>query len=137
MTLLILRDDALRSDGDGTSIRLSLPWIRSLPLASLRDLVVEIDGARIDDIVLRLGDREIATGELSAEHGWWYLQDRLVLVSRRRLAPGPHRVDASFRLSIPYLPGGPDAALTLPFRHERDCVLDAPAPRDDVSRDAA
>ena len=38
---------------------------------------------------------------------------------RRPLAPGTHTVRASFRLLIPYLPGGPDAPLELDFETER------------------
>ena len=50
MTLAALRDDALSSTADGFAVRLSLPWIRSLPLASLDDVEVVVDGERIDGI---------------------------------------------------------------------------------------
>ena len=53
MTLAALRDDALSSTADGFALRLSLPWIRSLPLASLDAVEVVVDGERVD----RLGDR--------------------------------------------------------------------------------
>ena len=48
MTLAALRDDALSSTTDGFALRLSLPWIRSLPLASLDALEVVVDGERVD-----------------------------------------------------------------------------------------
>ena len=59
MTLAALRDDALSSMTDGSEIRLSLPWIRSLPLASLDGIEVVVDGERVDGITVALGDRRV------------------------------------------------------------------------------
>jgi hypothetical protein len=137
MSLAILRTDALTAEGDGSVLRLSLPWIRSLPLASLRDVGVEIDGSLVESISIRLaaGDRD--PRELAGEERWWHVQDRVVLTGIPALSPGDHRVAVTFSLLIPYLPGGPDMPLTLPFRDSRVCVLDAALTRTDVSRDVA
>lgn len=135
MTLPVLRDDALRRTDDGFALRLSLPWIRSLPLASLAGLSVEIDGTP-RTVAVRLGDRALAPGDLAAETGWWFVQDRIELRGDGDLIPGEHRVSISFDLVVPYLQAGPDGPLALPFRAER--TLDtrtAAAPT--VSRDVA
>ncbi|WP_285115626.1 hypothetical protein [Leifsonia sp. fls2-241-R2A-40a] len=105
MTLPILGDDALTTTSDGFTVRVSLPWIRSLPLSSLSDLRVQVDG--VDCAV-----------SAPAADGWWFVQDRLALRGHTVLAPGAHTVAVSFRLLIPYLQSGPDA-LTLPFHAER------------------
>ena len=137
MTLAALRDDALSSTADGFAIRLGLPWIRSLPLASLDALEVLVDGERAHPIVVALGDRLADPVELSRERGWWFLQDRVVLRGQRMLQLGAHDVVVSFRLVIPYLQAGPDGPLALPFHIERTLVLDAPASAPSVSRDVA
>lgn len=124
MTLTALRDDALRTADRRTQVRLSLPWIRSLPVAGLIDPVVEIDGLRRDPVIA-LGDRRIDPAALTHEDAWWYIQDRVVLEIPVHVAPGIHDVSVSFRLEIPYLPGGPDAALRLPFAFRRALETDA------------
>jgi hypothetical protein len=126
--LPILRDDALISTDDGTALRICLPWIRSLPLASLTDLAVCIDGDPVD-VVVALPGRRIPPLDLTSEDDWWFVQDRLVVEARdapARLRPGVHDVCVSFRLVIPYLEAGPHAPLTLPFRADAVLTLDSP-----------
>jgi hypothetical protein len=137
MSLAILRDDALRAEGNGAVLRLSLPWIRSLPLASLREVEVEIDGSLVNRVRVRLAAGDLDPRELAGEERWWHVQDRVVLTGIPVLSPGDHRVAVTFSLLIPYLPGGQDAPLILPFRDRRVCVLDAAVTRTDVSRDVA
>lgn len=127
MTLSALRDDALRAAADGTEVRLSLPWIRSLPVASLIDPVVHLDGTRHEPSVV-LGTRRVPAAALTDEGGWWYLQDRVVLQIPDAVTPGIHEVSVSFRLEIPYLPTGPDAPLRLPFSFRRELEAGAAAP---------
>lgn len=124
MTLTALRDDALRVRDERTEVRITLPWIRSLPLAALLDTTLRIDGERRDPLIA-LGPRRVAVDALSAEDAWWYLQDRVILEIPDAVTPGIHEVSVSFRLEIPYLPGGPDAPLRLPFVFTRE--LDASA----------
>jgi hypothetical protein len=137
VTLPALRDDALSSTPDGFELRLSLPWIRSLPLSSLAGLEVSIDGERVDGIVIALDERVVPPGAVSHEPTWWFLQDRLVIRGARMLRGGSHDVAVSFRLLVPYLQAGPDGPLTLPFRVERPLELDAAASAPTVSRDVA
>ncbi|WP_295780135.1 hypothetical protein [uncultured Microbacterium sp.] len=124
MTLSALRDDALRVRAERSEVRVSLPWIRSLPLASLLDVALRIDGQQRETTVV-LGARRITPAELSVEDTWWYLQDRVVLEIPDAVTPGIHEVSVSFRLEIPYLPGGPTEPLRLPFSFTRDLVADA------------
>jgi len=126
MTLTALRDDALTSTTGGFSLRLGLPWIRSLPLASLQGLTVTIDDEPVASIVIMIGDRAVAPSGLRDESGWWFLQDHLDVRGGRMLLPGAHTVAVSFRLVVPYLQTGPDGPLALPFRDERSLVLDSP-----------
>ncbi|SFS12918.1 hypothetical protein SAMN04487846_2587 [Microbacterium sp. cf046] len=126
MTLPLLRDDSLISITGGAAVRVSLPWIRSLPLTSLQEPIVTVDGAPIEDITVVLGDRRVPPTELTEGDGWWFQQDRVALALPRELSPGTHDVVVEFGLRIPYLQVGPDGPLTLPFRAERPLVLDAP-----------
>lgn len=137
MGLPVLRDDALTETADGFALRLSLPWIRSLPLASLDGLTVSIDGTDAGALRIAIGDRAIPSTALAFERGWWYVQDRVVVLGRGIPSPGPHTVAVSFRLLIPYLPAGPDAPLVLPFHAEHALTAGAAASVPTVSRDAA
>jgi sugar phosphate isomerase/epimerase len=118
MTLPLLLDDALVASDSGFAVRISLPWIRSMPLASIGDLRVAIDGETVA-VSVRIDGREVAPAELRLESGWWFIQDRLELRGRRALAEGPHDVSVSFSLSVHYLQAGPNGPLTLPFRADR------------------
>ena len=126
MTLPLLRDDSLISTSDGSALRVSLPWIRSLPLTSLQHPGVTIDDVPVEDVAVLLDGRRVAPGDLSEDHGWWFQQDRVTLAVPHELAPGIHEVVVEFGLRIPYLQVGPDGPLTLPFRAEKSLVLDAP-----------
>jgi hypothetical protein len=132
-----LRNDALNTSGDGFVLRLSLPWIRSLPLWSVVDLEVTIDGRSEPELRIDLGGREIAPSTLADERGWWFVQDRLVVRGDDELAPGEHEVDVTFGLIVPYLQAGPDGPLRLPFRFHRTLSLDGPASVPTVALDVA
>ncbi len=119
-----LRADALTSTEDGFEVRIGLPWIRSMPLSSVRDLAVTIDGEVVPDADVVLGGRRIAPEALADAAGWWFLQDRLVLAGARALSPGAHPVSVHFRLLVPYLQAGPGIPLILPFHLEARLVLD-------------
>lgn len=137
MTLAILRGDALSIRPDGFALRVSLPWIRSLPLASLTDPAVEIDGVPVGPLLVDVGDRTVSAAALVHERGWWFIQDRVVLRGRTAVSSGRHEVSVAFGLLVPYLQAGPDGPLTLPFATTRTLVSDATAPAATVSRDVA
>ena len=118
MALPLLLDDALVATESGFALRVSLPWIRSMPLAGVTDLAVHIDGSPAP-VTMRLDGRDVEPAALAAEPGWWFIQDRLELRGGRMLRPGAHDVAVSFVLVVPYLQAGPSGPLTLPFRAER------------------
>ena len=132
-----LRDDALGATDAGFLLRLSLPWIRSLPLWSLVDLDVAIDGDPEPWLRVAFGDRTIAPPALADESGWWFVQDRLVLRGERTLAPGAHEVNVGFGLMVPYLQAGPDGPLRLPFRFDRTLTLNETSAVPTVALDVA
>jgi hypothetical protein len=120
-----LREDALSSVPDGLELRIGLPWIRSLPLAGLTGLSALLDGRPLDPLTIVLADRRIAVDEAIAEVDlWWHLQDRLVLAAEDEVSPGKHLVLVDFRMTVPYLPGGPAGPLVLPFHLEAELELD-------------
>lgn len=129
--------DALVDDGTDAVLRISLPWIRSLPVAAVRDVEVRIDGARIPSPRAILGDRMVAVDDLGVEPGWWFVQDRLALRLGRAVDAGSHAVRLSFHLAVPYLQVGPDGPLILPFLFERDLVAGAPVSAVGITRDVA
>lgn len=132
-----LRDDALTTTPTGVAVRIGLPWIRSLPLACVREPALTIDGHAVEGIRVRVGDRSVDPSALIDETSWWFAQDRLVLEADRALAPGLHDVVIDFRLLIPYLMAGPDGGpLELPQHLEASLQLDH-APIPSVSLDVA
>ena len=126
--LSALRDDALTSTDTGFAVRAGLPWIRSLPIACLREPAATIDGGEVVPVRVRLGDRVLAPADLTDETGWWFAQDRIVIEGDRRLAAGAHEVVVTFRLLIPYLMAGPGGGpLELPMRLSATLTLDGAA----------
>ncbi|WP_424467385.1 hypothetical protein [Pseudoclavibacter helvolus] len=123
MSLAILLDDALHSEEDGFSLRVSLPWIRSLPLSSLHELRVTVD-----DVAVELPER-------APSPTWWFVQDRIVVRSTAKLTPGEHNVVVAFKLLIPNMGAAPGQPLILPFAAARRLELDAALPAPRASRD--
>lgn len=133
-----LREDALTATPGGFELRVSLPWIRSMPLSSLAGVAVELDGVPLapGELGVLLGSRDVPPESLRGEAGWWFVQDRLVLAGRRRPGGGTHTVAVDFQLLVPYLQAGPGVPLVLPFHLE--ARLDSGRePLPSVSRDVA
>ena len=132
-----LRDDALTTTPTGIAVRIGLPWIRSLPLACVREPVLTIDGHPVDNVRIAVAGRSVRPSDLIDETSWWFAQDRLVLEADLSLAPGNHDVEVDFRLLIPYLMAGPGGGpLELPQHLAASLQLDhSPIPR--VSLDVA
>ncbi|MCW4385895.1 DUF6379 domain-containing protein [Salinibacterium sp. SYSU T00001] len=137
MALIALRDDALSSTPEGFTLRLALPWIRSMPLASVHELSLTLDGTAVTQLRVNFGGREVEAAALAEETGWWFLQDRLLLTGPGLLTAGEHSVSVAFRLLVPYLEGPGGAALMIPYVLGRSLTLDAPSPTPTVSRDVA
>ncbi|MBT2249342.1 hypothetical protein JHV56_11580 [Arthrobacter sp. BHU FT2] len=134
-----LRGDALTSVPDGFRLRLSLPWIRSMPLSCVLSLKVAVAGESVPagslDVIL--GSRRVPAAELGGESGWWFVQDRLVLAAPLRLDPGVHAVRVSFELLVPYLQAGPGRPLILPFVAQAEVELDSGLLPAGAARDVA
>ena len=136
----VLREDALTEVAGGHELRIGLPWIRSMPLASISGLAAAIDGELAGgELRIRLNDREVPADALTAEGGWWFIQDRLVLVIPGALPPASgstRKVSVDFELMVPYLQGGGGGPLVLPFHLEGRLVAQPPA-SGGASRDVA
>jgi Domain of unknown function (DUF6379) len=118
-----LREDALSGTSSGFELRVGLPWIRSMPLSSVSELRVGLDGDSVDpgDLKVLLGQGPVDPADLVHEAGrWWYVQDRLVLTGPQHIGRGEHRVTVDFQLLVPYLSAGPDAPLVLPQHLQAD-----------------
>lgn len=137
MTLDALREDALTTTTEGTTVLLSLPWIRSLPVASLVAPTLEIDGVPVDDLTVEIGGIDVAPENLGDCDEWWFLQDRVALTTARAVAAGVHDISVQFALRIPYLQTGPEGPLVLPFRTHAPLSTDAEAPASAPARTAA
>ena len=122
-----LREDALTSGPEGYELRIGLPWIRSMPLSCILGLSLTLAGWSPAAVRVRLGNRTVRTDELSAEPGWWFIQDRLVLVfPAGGFSSGDdvHDVAVDFELMVPYLSGGGAGPLVLPFHVEASLRAD-------------
>ncbi|MCX8456113.1 hypothetical protein [Paenarthrobacter ureafaciens] len=123
-----LREGALSELDGGYELRIGLPWIRSMPLSSISALSVQLDGEPVGNrLRIRLGDRDVQAEALPVEAGWWFIQDRLVLVLPREAhavnqgghaGSSVHRVSVHFELMVPYLQGPDGGPLVLPFKLE-------------------
>lgn len=105
----IIVEDSLVADATGYAIRARLPWYRGLPLSSLVELRLAVDGLVVgqdaltietDGVQRPLGDAAQAWNE-----SWYVLDDLVVRASGVPLAElDLHEVDLTISLRIPYLP---------------------------------
>jgi hypothetical protein len=124
-----LRDDALSIDRDGFVLRVGLPWMRSLPLSCVLDLVIQINGCSVpaEDVRVCLAASRAPLADLPDKDGWWFLQDRLVLAGPLTASAESHYdVEVSMRLLLPYLDSPSGGPAVLPFRFGRRLHMEAP-----------
>jgi hypothetical protein len=117
-----LRDDALSGDGAGFVLRVGLPWMRSLPVSSVLDLVIEIDrrGVPAEHLRVRLAGEHLPLAALAETETWWFLQDRLVIAGPWTVrGHTDHEVEVSMQLLLPYLDSPSGGPAVLPFRFAR------------------
>lgn len=106
----IIEQDTLRARDGRVSISVRMPWYRALPLSSISDVRLHIDGVEVptDTLVWQTaeGDR-YRLDELPPRHDrWWFVLDSAVLegelpeLSER----DEHEVHVAVGLYIPYVP---------------------------------
>jgi len=124
----LLTADALTLRNGAATLRLRLPWIRSLPLSSVRGLELRVDGTDVPVTELITSGSAASPGGLADTTQWWHLQDALEVRTGLSLDPGAHDVQVSLRLLVPYLPGGPDTPLVITCTDSAVLTADAAAP---------
>jgi hypothetical protein len=108
LTEQVIADDSLRGDGEGFVFDLRIPWYRALPLSSLEDLEVRIDGEALpsEQLQLSLGGRTYALADLPPLYDeWWYVADAAEVRAPKPggLRAGDHELDVTIALRIPYI----------------------------------
>jgi hypothetical protein len=108
LTERVIEDGSLRSDASGYSFDLRIPWYRSLPLSCVEGLEVSLDGdaAAAADIAITFDDRTYSLDELPPLFDeWWQVTDaaRVEVPRAGELAAGPHELDVTLSLRIPYI----------------------------------
>lgn len=117
-----LREDALGVDPHGFSLRVGLPWMRSLPMSCVLRLAVTIAEQPVpnEDLRVRIGGQDRDLVDLPRCDQWWFVQDRLVITGPVEVLTGhEYDVDVSMQLLLPYLSAGPREAAVLPFQMHR------------------
>lgn len=102
---LLLGPDAVSAEPDGIAVSIRQPWYRSLPLSSVVDVELSVDGAAIprEDIVFELDGENFRVDDLPEK--WqtvWFIQDAARLHVRVPERDRVH-VDVALTLRFPYI----------------------------------
>lgn len=105
---LVLRQEGVRLHEGGLKLELRIPWYRSLPLSSIVDVLVVVDGTRVDRDMLRFRLDGVAYRFADFEPRWdvvWFIQDPLIVTTPDLgLVPGQEvEVTGGLGLRIPYI----------------------------------
>jgi hypothetical protein len=108
LTDQVIADGSLEAAAEGFRFGLRMPWYRALPLSSLEDLEVRLDGRAVprDDLQLSLGGKTYALADLPPLHDeWWYVADPIEVRAPGQdpLPVGDHELDVTIALRIPYI----------------------------------
>jgi hypothetical protein len=109
LTERVIEDGSLRGDASGYSFDLRIPWYRSLPLSCVEGLEVSLDGEAAEEIAIAFDDRTYSLDELPPLYDeWWQVTDaaRVAVPRAGGLADGPHELDVTLSLRIPYIVEG-------------------------------
>jgi hypothetical protein len=115
----IIEPNTLRTDDGRVSVSVRIPWYRALPLSSISQVSLDIDGQQVptESIVwLTAHGERYALDELPPRHDkWWFVLDSAVLEGE--LPPlaeaDEHEVHVVIGLYIPYVPAADGAPLVL------------------------
>jgi hypothetical protein len=129
LTAGVLREDALRTTGDGLELDVRLPWYRSLPVSCVEAVEVTVAGRPVDPDGMRFRLREHTwpLSELGEQwREWWFVLDPATLV----IADPPEvaraaavRVSVRLDCRIPYIVVGPNRALVQSVRVEKELLI--------------
>jgi hypothetical protein len=108
LTEQVIADGSLRSEADGFTFDLRMPWYRALPLSSLEGLDVTIDGQSVPSQELRVtyGGTTYALSDLPPLYDeWWYVADPAEVRAPKAggLPAGEHELDVTIAVRIPYI----------------------------------
>lgn len=115
----MIRQGSLTLEGIRVSVKVQMPWYRALPLSSVADLVLEIDGKKVVDGTLRLEYEGVTYRPeelVPLWDRWWYIADAATLsgeVSSEVDISVSHEVTVSMGIYIPYADMG-DFILKVP-----------------------
>jgi hypothetical protein len=122
----IIEPGSLRLDGNTLSVKVHMPWYRALPLSSVCDLVLDINGHAVDpqSIHWYVNGVNYKADELPPLHDhWWFVTDAAVLsgkLSDEAVAAldldAEHAVHVGLGIYIPYIDAGAGTLLV----HEGD-----------------
>lgn len=102
-------DNSLVADESGYSIRARMPWYRGLPISSIMDLAIAVDGQiaapRAITIETDGVKRTLSEAAQVWDQSWYVLDDLIIHVAgvHVEIRDG-HKVDLTLGLRIPYLP---------------------------------
>jgi hypothetical protein len=113
---LIIEKDSLRLEGNTLSVGVRMPWYRALPLSSVCDLVLDIDGMEIDKASTRwlINGTNYRVDELPPLFTeWWFVTDTAILsgtltdeqVAKLDLSD-EHKIHVGLGIYIPYIDAG-------------------------------
>jgi hypothetical protein len=108
LTEQVIEDGSLRSQGNGFTFHLRMPWYRALPLSSLEGLEVTLDDETVasEELRLTLEGKTYALSDLPPLYDdWWYVADPAEVRAPKQggLPNGEHRLDVTIALRIPYI----------------------------------
>jgi hypothetical protein len=110
----MLPDDALTETADGFNVAIRLHWYRSLPLSSIANIALKIDGENIapEKMSFELNGKVHQMNELENLYKeWWFILDRAILHvhQNKKIKEGKqHEVELEFGLLLPYILVGPN-----------------------------
>lgn len=103
----IIEPGTLEARGDRVSISVRMPWYRALPLSSITNVRVAIDGVPLENVTWTVNGDTYTLAELVDRWDqWWYVLDSAVIEGDRPALPDQdqHEVHVFIGLFIPYLP---------------------------------
>ena len=110
----MLPDDALTETADGVDIVIRLPWYRSLPLSSIANINLKIDGENIfqEQMSFELNGKIYLMNELENLYTtWWFILDSAILHIHQPTKikhARQHEVELEIGLLLPYILVGPN-----------------------------